>query len=426
MDITIGFSDDYTQLLSPELGKKLETIYNGMKSKTSFGSDFLGWLNWPSSISHELLEEINTTADYIRSTSDVLIVIGIGGSYIGSKAVIEALSIPFKKNNSLEVIFAGHSVNGSYLKKLLKYIDDKEVTLNVISKSGTTTEPAIAFRFLRQYMENRYGSSAASRIIVTTDQDKGALRSLAIEQGYKRFVVPNDIGGRYSVFTAVGLLPIAAAGFNIIELIAGAKKAEEQFGHFDIHNNPAIQYAVLRKRLHDNGYLIEIMASFEEKLRYLQEWWKQLFGESEGKDKKGIFPSSVQYSTDLHSLGQYIQEGQRNLFETFLIVKNIDEDLTIVESSNNGDELNYLSGLSLHAFNKVCHEATANAHLDGGVPQVTITIDQIDEKHIGHLLYFYMMSCTYSAYLLEINPFDQPGVEAYKTNISKILKKNVY
>lgn len=426
MKISVNYSEDYQSLLTAELQTKLEATHDLIQSKTGKGSDFLGWVNWPSSIKPAFLEDIRQTAEHIRSNSDVLVVIGIGGSYLGSKAVIEALTPPFQQEKQLEVVFAGQLVSGAYLKQLIAYLDSKEVTLNVISKSGTTTEPAIAFRFLREYMEKRYGEEAASRIIVTTDEEKGALLSLAKEKGYKRYVVPEDIGGRYSIFTAVGLLPIAAAGYDIEQLIAGAKQAEEELQALDVHSNAAIKYAVIRKHLYDKGYPMEIMATFDEKLKYVQEWWKQLFGESEGKEGKGIFPASVLYSTDLHSLGQYIQDGKRMLFETFLMVEQVADDLTVFEAEDNRDELNYLSGLTLHEFNKACHEATASAHLDGGVPQITLTMEQLDEKHIGHLLYFYMMTCAYSAYLLDINPFDQPGVEDYKRNIFKILKKPGY
>ncbi|WP_391205300.1 glucose-6-phosphate isomerase [Psychrobacillus sp. L4] len=426
MNITVNYSGDYSQLITSELESKLKAIHNGIHTKSAEGAEYLGWVDWPSTINQEFVQDLKETAKHIRSTSDVLVVIGIGGSYLGSKAVIEALSTPFQKQTDLEVIFAGHLVSGEYLKELITYLDNKEVTLNIISKSGTTTEPAIAFRFLQQYMEKRYGDQATSRILVTTDEEKGSLRSLAIEKGYRRFVVPNNIGGRYSVFTAVGLLPIAAAGYDIEKLINGAKIAEQEFGVLDTTSNSAIQYAVIRNHLYNAGFPVEIMAAFDGKLTYVQEWWKQLFGESEGKEGKGIFPASVLYSTDLHSLGQYIQDGKRMLFESFLMVKSVANDLTVFEAENNGDELNYLSGLSLHEFNMACHEATATAHLDGGVPQLTITMEQLDEQHIGHLLYFYMMACAYSAYLLDINPFNQPGVEDYKTNIFKILKKPGY
>ncbi|WP_397538645.1 glucose-6-phosphate isomerase [Rummeliibacillus pycnus] len=426
MKISVNYSGDYSAIVTAEIKHKIQMIHHGIYTKTAIGADYLGWVDWPSSLRQEWLKELHETANDIREKSNVLVVIGIGGSYLGSKAVLEALSKNFQPFNKLEVIFAGHQVSGSYLKQLMQYLDSKEVTINVISKSGTTTEPAIASRFLIQYMEKRYGEQASSRIIVTTDENKGALRSLAIEKGYKRLIVPEDIGGRYSVFTAVGLLPIAAAGYDIEEFINGAKMAEQDLRTLDIENNSTIQYALIRKHLYDSGYPVEILATFDNKLKYVQEWWKQLFGESEGKDGKGIFPTSVLYSTDLHSLGQYIQDGKRMLFETFLLVEKVDEDLTLYKLDQNGDELNYLSGISLHEFNHVCYEATSIAHHRGGVPQIAISIDQLDERHLGHLLYFFMMSCAYSAYLLDINPFDQPGVEEYKMNIFKFLKKPGY
>ncbi len=426
MKISVNYSGDFSKLLTSEVKDKIQTIHQEMDSKTGKGADYLGWVDWPSSISQSYIKEMLSIAHDIREKSNVLVVVGIGGSYLGTRAVIEALQKNFQSYQKVEVIFAGHLVSGTYLKNLMAYLDSKEVTINVISKSGTTTEPAIAFRFLRQYMEKRYGEEAATRIIVTTDEEHGALRSLALEKGYTRLAIPKDIGGRYSVFTAVGLLPIAAAGYNIEELVNGAKIAQHEFGQLNFEHNSAIQYAIVRKHLSDIGYPIEILATFDEQLKYLQEWWKQLFAESEGKEGIGIFPTSVIYSTDLHSLGQYIQEGKRMVFETFLLINKVQEDLIVFESAENGDELNFVSGLSLHEFNHVCYEATSLAHLNGGVPQLAITIDQLDEKHLGYLFYFFMMSCAYSAYLLDINPFDQPGVEEYKTNIFKLLKKPGY
>ena len=426
MTIKLTYSGEYQELVSPELEAKLNVIHDNLQNKTGVGSEFLGWHDWASSMSETFLQYIQETADRIRKNSDVLVVIGIGGSYLGSKAVIEGLTPHFHTNPDTEVLYAGHQVSGEYLAKLMKYLDDKEVTLNVISKSGTTTEPALAFRFLQKYMEDRYGEDAVSRIIVTTDAEKGSLLSLSREKGYQRFEVPADIGGRYSVLTAVGLLPFAVAGYSIHDLVNGARDAEKDFQQFDIHSNTAIQYAVIRNHLYKQNYAIEILATFEPKLSYLQEWWKQLFGESEGKEQKGLFPASVSFSTDLHSLGQYIQDGQRILFESFLIIEEKANDLSVFTAENNGDELNYLSGLSLNEFNLACYEATSSAHLSGEVPQIGLTIKELNETNIGYLLYFYMVSCAYSAYLLEINPFDQPGVEDYKTNIFKILKKPGY
>jgi glucose-6-phosphate isomerase len=426
MSIKLTYSGEYQELVSPEPEAKLNVIHDNLQNKTGVGAEFLGWHDWASTMSETFLQDIQETADRIRKNSDVLVVIGIGGPYLGSKAVIEALTPHFDTNPDTEVLYAGHQVSGEYLAKLMKYLDDKEVTLNVISKSGTTTEPALAFRFLQKYMEDRYGEDAVSRIIVTTDAEKGSLLSLSKEKGYKRFEVPADIGGRYSVLTAVGLLPIAAAGYSIQDLVNGAKDAEKAFQQFDINSNTAIQYAVIRDHLYNQNYSIEILATFEPKLTYLQEWWKQLFGESEGKEHKGLFPASVSFSTDLHSLGQYIQDGQRTLFESFLIIEEKANDLSVFTAENNGDELNYLSGLTLNEFNLACYEATSSAHLSGEVPQIGLTIKELNETNIGYLLYFYMVSCAYSAYLLEINPFDQPGVEDYKTNIFKILKKPGY
>lgn len=426
MTIKLTYSGDYQELVSPELEAKLNVIHENLQNKTGVGSEFLGWHDWASTMSESFLQDIQQTANRIRKNSDVLVVIGIGGSYLGSKAVIEALTPHFHTNPEIEVLYAGHQVSGEYLAKLIKYLDDKEVTVNVISKSGTTTEPALAFRFLQKYMEDRYGKDAVSRIIVTTDAEKGSLLSLSKEKGYQRFEVPSDIGGRYSVLTAVGLLPIAVAGYSIQNLVKGASNAETAFQQFDMNSNAAIQYAVIRDHLYNQNYSIEILAAFEPKLTYLQEWWKQLFGESEGKEQKGIFPASVSFSTDLHSLGQYIQDGQRILFESFLIVEEKANDLTVFTAENNGDELNYLSGLTLNEFNLACYEATSSAHLSGEVPQIGLTIKELNEENLGYLLYFYMVSCAYSAYLLGINPFDQPGVEDYKTNIFKILKKPGY
>ncbi|MDQ0351464.1 glucose-6-phosphate isomerase [Alkalibacillus filiformis] len=424
--VNITYSGQKQDVFSSEKVSNLQTIHENLYKKQGAGSNFLGWLDWPSELSEEFMTNLKDTAEQIQKQADVLIVIGIGGSYLGAKAVIEALKPHFEKNPNFEVLFAGQHVSGAYLKQLMEYIDGREVALNVISKSGTTTEPAIAFRFLQRYMEDRYGEEASDRIYVTTDEHKGALLNLAKEKGYQRFVVPDDVGGRYSVFTAVGLLPIAAAGYNLNELIRGAKQAEEELSTFDIENNSAIQYAAIRHDLYEQGFTNEVLATFEPKLSYVQEWWKQLYGESEGKEHKGIFPVSVTYTTDLHSLGQYIQDGKRDLLESFLIVEEVDEDIELFEAEQNADGLNYLAGTSLHDFNLVAYKGTSNAHLSGGVPQIGIHLPKVDEYHIGYLLYFYMIACAYSAYLLEINPFNQPGVEEYKTNIFKLLKKPGY
>ncbi|MFC0014015.1 MULTISPECIES: glucose-6-phosphate isomerase [Allobacillus] len=423
--IQLTYSGDEQQILN-ERKDALQQIHANLYDKKGEGSEFLGWLDWPSQLSESFLNQINETAETIRKQADVLVVIGIGGSYLGAKAVIEALSPHFSNNNDFEVLFAGHQVSGAYLKELLAYLNDKEVAVNVISKSGTTTEPAIAFRFLQQYMEERYGDEAASRIYVTTDEKKGALLEVAKEKGYDRFVVPDDIGGRYSVFTAVGLLPIASAGFSIDELIAGAKEAEQAYKSFDLEQNPAIRYAAIRHALYQEGYKTEVQATFEPKMNYVQEWWKQLFGESEGKQGKGIFPASVSYTTDLHSLGQYIQDGERTLFESFIVFDEVDKDMTIVEKDNDADQLNYLAGRSLQEFNEKAYQGVTEAHLAGDVPQIGLRMKKLDAHHIGHLLYFYMLACAYSGYLLNVNPFDQPGVEDYKTKIFELLGKPGY
>lgn len=425
--IELTYSGSFEQVLTDEKKEALKEIHTNLSKRKGRGADFLGWLDWPSTVQPEFLERIQKTADSIQEKAEVLVVIGIGGSYLGAKAALTALSPYFsKKDKKTEVLFAGHQVSGEYLKQLLAHLDGKRVMVNVISKSGKTTEPALAFRFLKKYMEDRYGDRAAERIIVTTDAEKGALVNLANENGYDRFVVPENVGGRYSVFTAVGLLPIAAAGFSISELLAGAKDAEQTYQSFDTDNNSAIRYAATRHYLYTEGYTTEVMATFEPKLAFVQEWWKQLFGESEGKEGKGIFPASVSFTTDLHSMGQYIQDGVRNIFESFLLIAESKEDLTVFKADNDGDELNYIAGMSLQEFNHIAYQGTSAAHLDGGVPQLSLTIEKMDEFHLGHLFYFYMISCAYSAYLLEINPFDQPGVEDYKNNIFKLLKKTGY
>lgn len=425
--IELSYSGTFETVLTDEKKAALQEIHANLINKQGQGSEFLGWLDWPSSVSPEFLRRIQNAAESIQQKAEVLVVIGIGGSYLGAKAALSSLSPYFDQGDKkTEVLFAGHHVSGEYLKQLLSYLDGKEVMVNVISKSGKTTEPALAFRFLKKYMDERYGDAAAERIIVTTDAEKGALVNLAIENGYERFVVPEDVGGRYSVFTAVGLLPIAAAGFSIEQLMAGAKDAEAAYKDFDAENNAALRYAAARHHLYSEGYTTEVMAVFEPKLSYIQEWWKQLFGESEGKEGKGIFPASVSFTTDLHSMGQYIQDGTRNLFESFLLVRESNDDLTVFEAENDGDELNYLAGITLQEFNHVAYKGTSAAHLEGGVPQLTLTIEKMDEFHLGHLFYFYMIACAYSAYLLDINPFDQPGVEDYKNNIFKLLKKPGY
>jgi len=406
-----------------EKSKLVPHIHEKIHGRTGAGSEYLGWLDWSSNLDEDFFREIEETAQRIQSNSDVLVVIGIGGSYLGSKAIIDMLGSHFPDKNKTEILYAGHNVSGSYLKELLNYLDSKEVSLNVISKSGTTTEPAIAFRVLRQYMEERYGSEAKNRIIATTDPDSGALFQMANEKGYQRFIIPRDIGGRYSVLTAVGMLPVAVAGFSFREIISGAANAEKELMDSNIEDNPAYKYAVIRQNLAQKGYTTEILASFESQLVPFHEWWKQLFGESEGKQNKGIFPASVIYPTDLHSMGQYIQDGKRNLFETMISFTHHNDDFHLPEDEQNLDELNYISNISLHDFNKKSLIGTASAHNEGGVPVLHLEVEKYDVYHVGYLMYFFMKACAMSAYLMDINPFDQPGVEFYKVNTKKLLGK---
>lgn len=423
--MTIKLNKDFLTLDYKDFEKNhlVPTIHNKIHNRTGAGSEYLGWLDWSSKVDENFLQEIEETAKRIQKNSDVLVVIGIGGSYLGSKAIIEMLGSHFPDINKTEILYAGHNVSGSYLKELMSYLDKKEVTLNVISKSGTTTEPAIAFRVLRQYMEDRYGVDAKDRIIATTDPESGALFQMASEKGYQRFTIPKDIGGRYSVLTAVGLLPVAVAGLSIREILHGAADAEKELMNPNLEENPAYQYAVTRQYLLQEGFSTEILASFESQLVPFHEWWKQLFGESEGKQHQGIFPASVIYTTDLHSLGQYIQDGKRNLFETMISFTNHNDDFHLPEDEKDLDELNYISGISLHEFNRKALIGTASAHKEGGVPVLHIEVEKYDAYHVGYLMYFFMKACAMSAYLMDINPFDQPGVEFYKVNTKKLLGK---
>jgi len=387
------------------------------------GNDFLGWLDYPVKYDKEEFRRIKEAAATINRTSEVLVVIGIGGSYLGARAAIEALSPYFEKNN-LEVIFAGNSISSTYIRQLQDYLYDKDFSINVISKSGTTTEPAIAFRALYGMLKKRYmKEELKEHIFLTTDRAKGALRQIGLENEFEMFVVPDDMGGRYSVLSAVGLLPIAAMGFNIDEMMAGAKEAYNDLNNND---NDAIKYAQLRNALLRKGYKVEILESYEPKMSYISEWWKQLFGESEGKENKGIFPASCVFTTDLHSMGQYIQEGQRNLFETVINIVEPEADGDIPFDKDNLDNLNYISSKSIDFVNKKAMEATASAHIDGGVPQLRLDLEEINEHNIGYLFYFFMKACGVSGYMLNVNPFNQPGVEAYKTNMFRLLGKPGY
>jgi len=401
-----------------------------LREKTGKGSDFLGWVDLPSSISEATLDEIEKVALKLQSKHlEVFVVIGIGGSYLGSKAVIDALSDSFSHiKGSFEspiVLFAGQNISEDYLFELRDLLDTKEWACAIISKSGTTTEPALAFRLLKQDLEEKYGvEEARKRIIAITDAERGALCTLAKEEGYKTFVIPDDIGGRYSVLTPVGLIAIAIAGFNVRELVSGAKSMEVASGaDVPFEENIAAQYAAARNALYKTGKKVEIMVNFNPKLHFFAEWWKQLYGESEGKESKGIFPASVDFSSDLHSMGQYIQEGERILFETVLSVENVDNEVLVPEDKADLDKLNFLAGKRVDYINKMAELGTSIAHVDGGVPNIRINIPQLNEYYLGQLIYFFEIACGISGYILNVNPFDQPGVEAYKKNMFALLEK---
>lgn len=400
-------------------------------SKTGPGNEFLGWVDLPSRISPEEVEDIKNTAQYIRENSQVFIVIGIGGSYLGAKAALEALNHSFYNEvggneKNPKIYYLGQNISSSYIIDLLDAIGNKDLMVNIISKSGTTTEPAIAFRIIKEFMENKYGDEASKRIIATTDKERGALKELSNKMGYKTFVIPDDVGGRYSMFTPVGLLPMAVSGINIEKIIEGAKSGEEEYSKSSLEDNIAYQYAAIRNIMYNRGKTIEILANYEPSLIYLSEWWKQLYGESEGKNNKGIFPASVNFTTDLHSMGQYIQDGRRDLFETVILIKNPKNDLELKETKDDLDGLNYLSGKTLDYINKKAAEGTRQAHISGGVPNLIIELPYLDEFYFAKMIYFFEKACGISGYILGVNPFDQPGVEEYKKNMFKLLEKPGY
>ncbi len=400
-----------------------------LDEKSGAGSDFTGWVTLPEDYDKNEFARIKNAAKKIREQSDVLVVIGIGGSYLGARAAIEFLKGQFYNSfdPSLKILFAGNSISGSYLSDILKLCENKRVSVNIISKSGTTTEPAIAFRIFREMLEKQYGEKgAAERIFCTTDKSKGTLKKLADEKGYECFVVPDNVGGRYSVLTAVGLLPIAAAGCDIDALMKGAKDAKVDYSSADYESNPCLKYAAVRNLLYRGGKSVEMLVSYEPKFAMMAEWFKQLFGESEGKENKGIFPASVTFSTDLHSMGQFIQEGSRIMFETVVQIKNAGEDIVIKEDSDNGDGLNFLAGKDMSYVNEKAFEGTVLAHTDGEVPNLVITVDKADEENLGRLIYFFERACAVSGYMLGVNPFNQPGVEAYKKNMFALLGKPGY
>lgn len=429
LDYSKSFIKDH-ELKSLE--EYINLSHNILHEKKGAGSKYLGWLDYPQNYDIDEFERVKETAKKIRSDSDVFIVIGIGGSYLGSRACIEALNHSFynqlssDKRKGPEIYFVGNNVSSTYILELLELMDGKNISINVISKSGTTTEPAISFRIFREYMMERYGEKAKERIYITTDKEKGILKEMSIAKGYETFTVPDDIGGRYSVFTSVGLLPIAVAGIDIDKLMEGAKEGMEEYATLDIDSNYSYQYALLRNILYRKGIDIEILASYEPSLFYFQEWWKQLFGESEGKDLKGIYPSSANFTTDLHSLGQLIQDGRRNIFETTINIEKPKKDIKINKDSEDLDELNFLSGKTIDFVNKKAFEGTVLAHTQGGVPNIIINIPELNEIYFGKLIYFFQKSCAISGYLMGVNPFDQPGVEEYKKNMFRLIEKPGY
>ena len=416
-----------------EYKEKVENIHKDLNRRAKLENDFVGWLHLPTNYDKKEFSRIKKAAKKIKKESDILVVIGIGGSYLGARAVIESLTSTFnnmltpKERKYPQILFAGNNLSPNYINELIEYIGDKDFSVNVISKSGTTTEPAIAFRIFREILENKYGiDEARSRIYVTTDKKKGALKTLADNEGYEEFVIPDNVGGRFSVLTAVGLLPIATAGIDIDKLMEGAREAEERFNDADLKYNMCYQYAVARNILYKLYKTTEILVNYEPKMHYFTEWWKQLYGESEGKDEKGIFPAGVDFTTDLHSMGQYIQEGRRTLFETVIKIKEPNSDIKINSDDDNLDGLNYLAGKGLDYVNKKAMEGTIEAHVSGDVPNIVIEIDKLDEKSIGELIYFFEKACAISGNILGVNPFDQPGVEKYKKNMFKLLKKPGY
>ena len=404
-----------------------------LTSKTGAGNDFLGWVDLPENYDKDEFDRIKKAAEKIKNDSEVLIVIGIGGSYLGAKAAIEFLShsfynnLPKDKRKTPEIYFAGTNMSGVYLQHLIEVVGDRDFSVNVISKSGTTTEPAIAFRVFKKMLEEKYGKEeAAKRIYATTDKERGALKTLATAEGYETFVVPDNVGGRFSVLTAVGLLPIAAAGINIDDLMAGAKDAMNDFANKNMDENQALQYAAVRNILHRKGKDLELMVNYEPRVHYLAEWWKQLFGESEGKDGKGLYPTSADFSADLHSLGQYIQEGKRLFFETVVSIGKPEVEFVIESDKDNLDGLNFIAGKTLDYVNKKATDGVILAHIDGNVPNLGVNIPEATPYHLGYTFYFFEKACGVSGYLLGVNPFDQPGVEAYKKNMFALLGKPGY
>jgi len=427
---SLGFFSEY------EIDNISQAVYaanDALHNKCGAGSSYTGWVDLPLNYDREEFDRIKAAAMRIRENSDVLVVIGIGGSYLGARGAIEMLSHPFYNYLSQDkrkgpcIFFAGNNISSTYLSGLFELIEGKDISINVISKSGTTTEPAMAFRMFKDYLEKKYGKAGArDRIYVTTDSSKGALKKLSDAEGYETFVIPDDVGGRYSVLTAVGLLPIAVSGADVCCIMKGAKDAyDDSFSPF-VKDNQCYQYAAIRNIFYRRGKTIEILANFEPSLHFFCEWWKQLYGESEGKDGKGLFPASVDFSTDLHSMGQYIQEGMRNILETVINVENPRKSIAIYEDVDNMDGLNFLGGKTVDFVNRKALQGTVLAHVDGGVPNLIISIPEISEYYFGYMVYFFEKACGISGYLMGVNPFDQPGVEAYKKNMFALLGKPGY
>ena len=415
------------------LTNQVRLAHDQLHNGTGAGSDYLGWIDLPSNYDKEEFARIKKAAQKIQSDSEVLIVIGIGGSYLGARAAIEMLSNSFYNVQSKEqrktpqVFFAGNNISSTYVTHLVQLLEGRDWSINVISKSGTTTEPAIAFRIFRAELEKKYGKEEArKRIYATTDQAKGALKKLSTEEGYESFIIPDDVGGRYSVLTAVGLLPIAVAGIDVDAMMKGAADASVEYGNPNLAENEAYQYAAARNALYRKGKATEILVNYEPNLHFVSEWWKQLFGESEGKDYKGIYPASVDFSTDLHSMGQFIQEGNRNIFETVIQVGEVAEHITIQHDADDLDGLNFLTGKTMDFVNKKAFEGTLLAHTDGQVPNLIVNIADMTPYTFGYLVYFFEKACGISGYLMGVNPFDQPGVEAYKKNMFALLGKPGY
>jgi len=429
MSISFDYSNALPFMKKTEvdnLSEFVKAAHTTLHDKEGCRSGYLGWVDLPLNYDKAEFTRIKQAAKRIREHSDALIVIGIGGSYLGAKSAIEALSHSFHNQmaGNTQIYFAGQNISSTYITHLFELLEGKDISVNVISKSGTTTEPALAFRLFRDHLEKKYGKEGArERIFATTDQEKGALKKLANEEGYETFVIPDDVGGRYSVLTAVGLLPIAAAGIDIDRIMEGALAAAQKYNNADLSTNESYQYAAVRNVLNRKGKDIELLVNYEPSLHYVSEWWKQLFGESEGKDQKGLFPASVDFSTDLHSMGQYVQEGRRNLIETVMQIKKPQVEVTIQEDPENIDGLNFLAGKTMDEVNKNAFQGTLLAHVDGEVPNLIIELDELNEYTYGEMVYFFEKACAMSGHLLGVNPFDQPGVEAYKKNMFALLGK---